>query len=157
MKANEAFLRDAWEAAAELGAVPVVIAGDFNIDPRRSAIVKSAVAAGIWYDAAVSFSMAALTEVQPTCFKNTGSPGTRIDAMMVNSVLAPALQSFTVLDKVNVPTHKAIQLHVRADAYRQMVLQYVKPRVFPVKLWKEIDGAEDEALALEPLLESESE
>eukprot|EP00973_Karenia_brevis_P084599 11740044-Karenia_brevis.AAC.1 len=37
MACNEAFLRDVFEAAAELGDVPIVIAGDFNVCPDASA------------------------------------------------------------------------------------------------------------------------
>ena len=149
---NEELLRDVLEVAAEPGAVPELITGDFNIDPRRSAALRSAVATGLWCDVAASFATASGSDVQPTCFKNIGSPGTRIDAMMANSVLSPAVKDFAILPDVNFPTHRAIQAKLCTDAYSQTVLQYVKPRAFPVKSWLRKEHEEEEALALEALL-----
>jgi len=53
-KATENFLRDVFSAADGLGGVPVVIAGDFNADSARSAVLTSVTASGQWTDLAVA-------------------------------------------------------------------------------------------------------
>eukprot|EP00973_Karenia_brevis_P030467 4200221-Karenia_brevis.AAC.1 len=46
MRKNEALLADAFTAAAELGNVPIMILGDFNVIPERSAVIRTACATG---------------------------------------------------------------------------------------------------------------
>ena len=58
MARNEAFLRDVMEAAAELGNVPILIFGDFNVPPSISCVLQSAINSGRWSDAALSFACA---------------------------------------------------------------------------------------------------
>ena len=45
---NERLLADVLEAAAELGNVPIILAGDINVQPERSARVSNALALGGW-------------------------------------------------------------------------------------------------------------
>ena len=49
---NEDLLRKTLEVAAELGDVPIVMLGDFNVDPSASAVLRSAIESGCWHDAA---------------------------------------------------------------------------------------------------------
>ncbi|CAE8724944.1 unnamed protein product, partial [Polarella glacialis] len=53
MSKNETFLQDVFEAVAELGNVPVLIMGDFNVMPEQSEILQAAISTGAWRDAAV--------------------------------------------------------------------------------------------------------
>jgi len=43
---NETLMPDVFEAAVELGIVPAVVAGDFNVRPERSARISNAIVAG---------------------------------------------------------------------------------------------------------------
>eukprot|EP00973_Karenia_brevis_P066511 9246502-Karenia_brevis.AAC.1 len=51
MQNNEHLLRAVFNVAAELGNVPVIIVGDLNIDPEKSAMVQAALTTGRWVDA----------------------------------------------------------------------------------------------------------
>ena len=59
--------RDALEAAAELGSVPVFIAGDINIDPSRSAALAAATREGGWTDLAAQDAWNRDAEPSATC------------------------------------------------------------------------------------------
>eukprot|EP00973_Karenia_brevis_P059709 8311786-Karenia_brevis.AAC.1 len=66
MAANEQLLVDVLEVAAELGSVPCVICGDFNVEPDMSPTIRNAVLTGRWVDVAAAFG-----NEEKTCFKNT--------------------------------------------------------------------------------------
>eukprot|EP00973_Karenia_brevis_P005510 750105-Karenia_brevis.AAC.1 len=51
MAKNEELLRAVLRCAAELGNVPVIVAGDVNVDPSCSAALCSALASRRWVDA----------------------------------------------------------------------------------------------------------
>eukprot|EP00973_Karenia_brevis_P019982 2742732-Karenia_brevis.AAC.1 len=53
MGQNEAFLGQVFEAAAELGNVPMLVMGDFNVDPCRSPLLRAAMETGRWVDSAL--------------------------------------------------------------------------------------------------------
>eukprot|EP00660_Eupelagonema_oceanica_P019609 gene19609-biopygen7999 len=55
---NEALLHKVFEAAAELGNVPVLITGDVNVPPEESAALRGALQSGRWVDAAATFARA---------------------------------------------------------------------------------------------------
>ena len=53
MSKNEALMAEVFDAAAELGNVPVFICGDFNVLPERSPTIQAALLTGVWRDVAV--------------------------------------------------------------------------------------------------------
>eukprot|EP00973_Karenia_brevis_P052652 7314480-Karenia_brevis.AAC.1 len=118
MASNEALLSKVFAVAAELGPVPVMIAGDFNVDPSGSNVLKLAVSSGMWYDIAVASASASGDRAKPTCFKNAQSEGRRIDAMFCNSTLMPAVQRFKIMQEIAVPTHKALKLDITSEPYK---------------------------------------
>ena len=58
MARNEAFLKEVMEALAELGDVPILILGGFNVPPGISCVLQSAINSGLWLDAALLFAKA---------------------------------------------------------------------------------------------------
>eukprot|EP00664_Eupelagonemidae_sp_cell27_P006452 gene6452-7103_t len=117
MERNEALLRDVLAAAAELGNVPCLIAGDLQVEPERSAALQKAMAAGGWCDAAAEIAQLKGEELKRTCFPRRDSPGRRIDVILRNSVLAPALRGFEVQEEATMPTHRPVSAQLDLAAY----------------------------------------
>ena len=150
---NEAFLKDVFLAAAELGDVPIMIAGDFNVVPERSAMICNAVGTGKWFDVAVEFAKASGITAAPTCHSSTA--GTRIDAIIANVPLLAAAQDFSVLNDTGLPTHSPLVLQLDPRQYRQKICRIVRPAAFAVEAWEAIEQDAEEDLALECLLQNE--
>eukprot|EP00973_Karenia_brevis_P018720 2566937-Karenia_brevis.AAC.1 len=155
MEANEELLEAILAEAAELGPVPVIICGDFNIDPAKSRCLTHAVATGVWHDLAVAAAFASGSSPQATCFPRPTSAGTRIDAMICNSLVLPAVRDFKLLDEINVPTHRALHASIDVQVYGKKVSRICLPRAFPVGEWPEWEESQEEKAALESLLSCE--
>eukprot|EP00973_Karenia_brevis_P036254 5000120-Karenia_brevis.AAC.1 len=66
MAKNEELLADVFNSCAELGNVPVVITGDFNIIPDKSPTVLCATTTGVWVDVQAEVARVAARLTQPT-------------------------------------------------------------------------------------------
>eukprot|EP00973_Karenia_brevis_P095021 12425300-Karenia_brevis.AAC.1 len=93
--------------AAELGDVPIAVVGDFNLEPRDSAIFCTAFSTGRWIDAHLAFSQSRGRLPTATC--NAAADGSRIDAIICNSTLALSLFSVSVLQDTGLPTHRPVK------------------------------------------------
>lgn len=102
---NERLLQDVFETAVELGNVPVMILGDFNVDPSRSATIQNALSTRGWRDVATKIAEATGHPVVATCFKSPS--GTRIDAA-IYTCAAAVVSDFSVLQDSGLPTHRPI-------------------------------------------------
>ena len=98
MTRNDAFLCDVFEAAAELGNVPILIMGDFNVPAHMSGAIASALLTGRWFDVAASTALARGATLANTCFVRDTSVGSRIDLVHANSV---AMDAVTICNTVN--------------------------------------------------------
>ena len=155
MVANEQLLRDVFEVAAELGDVPVIVAGDFNVHLERSSQLTSALATGIWHDAARLLASARGAEPAATCFKNSTSTGTRIDMIFCNESVAASIRDCWVDVDAGLPTHRPVIAELDMKAYEQRVRRVIRPRSFPTAEWAECESEVEEDMALEELLRLE--
>ena len=144
---NEQLLKDVLNAAASLGNVPILICGDFNVEPERSPVLRAALGTGRWLDAAASIAANHGGAPAATCFKNAASPGTRIDVALCNAVAGQALQEFEVLHGVDVKTHRPIIVKFNLDAYRQKAYRLTRPKAFAVDEFEEWPEEEEFRLA----------
>eukprot|EP00660_Eupelagonema_oceanica_P019027 gene19027-biopygen9786 len=149
---NERLLGDVMEASAELGNVPVLVLGDFNITPVGSQVLRSAMAAGGWEDLAVAQAEAVQAEPEPTCFSalahQSGSPGSRIDIAFGNPAVLAAARTVQVLPDTGLQVHRPVQVELDMAAYSQRVCQVHKPLAFPVERWVKWEQEEcDQAAA----------
>ena len=135
-KRNDALLQDALLVAAELGDVPVLVMGDFNIVAEQSATLAAAARTGRWTDLGAAAAAARGEEPPATCFaRGRESQGSRIDYILANHV---ALQAFTSIDLVpdtGIPTHTPIQVLLDLPAFEQHIHRVLRPLAFPVDQW----------------------
>ena len=92
----------------ELGHVPILILGDFNVNPDKSATIQNAMATRGWHDVAVRFADVTGGAAQATCFKSPA--GTRIDAVICNTCATMVVRDFKVIEDSGLPTQKPIQV-----------------------------------------------
>ncbi|CAE8665800.1 unnamed protein product [Polarella glacialis] len=128
-KNNGHLLKLVLRAGAELGNVPIVILGDFNITPEKSLTLCAAFSTGCWLDAALQMSALTGSRPQPTCF---ASPqGTRIDAVLCSAVAAVGLRDLHLVDDTGLPTHVPIQVCLDMPSYSQEVRKQRTSAPFP--------------------------
>ena len=70
---NDNLLRQVLEEVAGLEEVPVLVMGDFNLQPEHSATLRAAEHTGRWFDVAAAFAGAQSTLPAPTCYARTRS------------------------------------------------------------------------------------
>ena len=86
-----------------------------------------------WLDVGSVWSTNSATQAAATCFKNEGSPGTRIDIAMCNCVAAQSLRSFEVVSGSKLRTHRPIVANLDLAACTKTISRVVRPRHFPVE------------------------
>ena len=86
MAHNEALLSQVFAVCAVLGNVPVLLLGDFNVNPEKSSALQRAIDGARWSDACHLCATAQGGSPDPTCFVRATSAGTRIDAIYANSI-----------------------------------------------------------------------
>eukprot|EP01060_Flectonema_neradi_P033034 TRINITY_DN5422_c0_g1_i1.p1 TRINITY_DN5422_c0_g1~~TRINITY_DN5422_c0_g1_i1.p1 ORF type:complete len:296 (+),score=66.09 TRINITY_DN5422_c0_g1_i1:58-945(+) len=113
--------------AAALGDVPVIIAGDFNMDTLESPGIQSAISQGQWIDAAV-----AMGNTSPT--SDAGKATRRIDAILMNRIAATAITSKTEVVVENsdlIPTHSPVIIkNTNMGRYWEKTLKMILPKQF---------------------------
>eukprot|EP00660_Eupelagonema_oceanica_P002110 gene2110-biopygen23759 len=134
-EANEKLLADTLEAAAELGDVPVLILGDFNVRPEDSAALRDAVLAGGWQDLALAQAEALQVEADHTCYPANGGDSSRIDIAFGNGAALAATRGVAVLQDAGFSVHKPVQASLDMDTYAQRVRTVNKPAAFPIEDW----------------------
>ena len=143
MARNEAFLSDVMAAAAELGNVPILILGDFNVPPSISAVLQSALSSGRWFDAALSFACASSEAPANTCFVRETSVGSRIDLAFCNNIAMSAVRRVSTVAGSGIPTHVPLALWLSLSEYGQLVPTVRRPVPFP-KGWQ--DASKDKEI-----------
>ena len=92
---NDILLREAFEWAAELGNVPIVVCGDFNTSVVASPTLTNTVGTQNYWDLAQLECLQKLeVEPMPTCYQQYKSKGSRIDHIFANTFFASSLISF---------------------------------------------------------------
>ena len=86
---------------------------------------------------------------QPTCHTNANTKESRIDFIITNQSLTPAVRSFHVDSDAKFPTHKPIQIRVATSKLRTVTNQLRKPTnfatLFQNKLDQDIAAKQEEA------------
>eukprot|EP00660_Eupelagonema_oceanica_P013371 gene13371-11269_t len=129
---TEALLRGTFEAAAELGEVPVAVCADANMEPGESEAVQAALATGEWFDAAAIVAEARGNVPGLTCHAKNGD--SRVDWILVNRPALAALRDFEQEDS-RCPTHEKLSAQFNLAQFRMMQDEVQRPRAFPVDKW----------------------
>eukprot|EP00664_Eupelagonemidae_sp_cell27_P004876 gene4876-6366_t len=129
---TEELLRGALEAAAELGAVPVVICADANMEPGESEATQAALATGEWFDAAEVAAGMRGEEPEHTCHAPNGD--SRVDWMIMNRPALTALQAYAQ-EQTGCPMHERLSIKLCLEQFEMEQEEAVRPRAFPTEKW----------------------
>ncbi|KAJ9444445.1 Retrovirus-related Pol polyprotein from type-1 retrotransposable element R2 [Diplonema papillatum] len=143
--ATEEILADTLSYAATLGDVPILIAGDFNVEPEESPILNAAVQSGKWVDVGSTWAKQYAQQPAATCMAS--KKGRRIDAIFANSVAAVAISGVNVLTAESIPTHRPVVVRLDLERLEQRYPQLKLPRTFPVADWSAMDPEEEFGMA----------
>ena len=113
--ANAALFAAIVELAA-IGEVPILLAGDFNLEPQNSPKLHAACTNGGWHDIADLFARQNGAPVASSCTARPGAHPRRIDYMLANTVMFGACTEFSVLENTGLPTHKPLSVLLSLDA-----------------------------------------
>lgn len=111
-----------------LGAIPIVVAGDFNTTTSCSPSLQEALSNG-WSDSAELQARSSGTPACDTCFHGTPS---RIDLILTNPVATHALCSVRAF-WTGFATHKAVEATLCLDAFKQCNPTFSIPRAIPTE------------------------
>eukprot|EP01060_Flectonema_neradi_P010365 TRINITY_DN1744_c0_g1_i8.p1 TRINITY_DN1744_c0_g1~~TRINITY_DN1744_c0_g1_i8.p1 ORF type:complete len:1749 (+),score=244.11 TRINITY_DN1744_c0_g1_i8:3140-8386(+) len=124
---TEILIQEMLTEAAALGNVPVLIAGDFNLDTTDSPALQTAAAQGRWLDIGVMLNV-----TEATC--NSGKGLRRIDAILTNHVAATAIDGqtkFSVSENPLIKTHKVVKLErLCLERYNEKTPRLIVPVQF---------------------------
>ena len=132
MLENENFIEQVFLEAESLGSGSVIICGDFNVKVENSHMLASAIASGVWTDAAEMVARATDTQAQPTYFTPQGICS-RIDMCFLNQ---GATRMLTNCEVLAVPTegikrHKPVQIELDFGLKKEFALKVGKIRGLP--------------------------
>ena len=128
MSLNESLLSQVFQVLAVLGNVPVLLAGDFNVNLDSSAVIQTAK----WIDACKTCASAQGAQPDPTCFVRNTSTGTRIDAFLANASSRCLLGEAGVLLDSTLPTHCPIALELKLGSCMKHVVVVKRPKRIPL-------------------------
>ena len=128
---NEAAIRDLLKVAASLGAVPAIVAGDYNADHAASHALHTALEQGGWVDAHLAFAQAQGQKPPPT-FVRTGAEPSRLDAVLLNRTAKLALQDVRLDVTSELPGHRPLCLTFGRAATFQKEPKLQPPQPIPV-------------------------
>ena len=137
---NEAFMAKMFAYLATFGDVPVLIGGDMNIDPVKSAALRAAFSTGRWREAAELQKMIDGLQMQNTCFAHETSVGSRIDSIIVSHGLSQTFRAFQVIEDKQIPVHRILRAEFELSLAQQEGWKYFTPQAFPSKSeWEDPD------------------
>ena len=126
---NEILLREAFEWAAELGNVPIVVCGDFNTSVVASPTLTNTLGTQNYWDLAQLECLQKLeVEPMPTCYQQYKSKGSRIDHIFANTIFASSLISFGCVQGSGLPTHVPLRCDFHTGSTRQKGHRFRIPR-----------------------------
>jgi len=137
---NDAFLRQVFVVAAELGQVPIFIVGDFNITVTASQVLSQALASRNWLDAAASWSRAQGREPACTCYPRLTSRGSRLDLVLANFTAWQGVLQCDIVPDSGLPTHTPVRTVLQSGVYAQRQLRVVRPLAYPVHNWTSLSA-----------------
>ena len=130
MDLNEKLLSEVFREAEPCGPLPIVIMGDFNIDPAYSKVVTDKVV-GTWVDAATIQPSFDGSEPRWT-FSQKGTTS-RIDVCLLNGSAMQLFWDFEQGDheECTIPNHKPQCVNLRLGGRKQFAMKPFEPYAIP--------------------------
>ena len=150
LASNELSLELAFSEANACGDTPVIIIGDFNVEPQMSATIWHQLCTGAWVDVAQAFAEASGVEPQATYHGPRGA-SSRIDLCLINQAAAERVEHFEVLNDelCPIPNHRLQKVTFRTGGAKQRAL---RTRKLPSLPTRDPLSAEDHQALLESVL-----
>ena len=129
-KENEAPMAKAIRRMIEVGDIPCLLIGDFNINPSESNAIASAVEAGIVVD--VGYAARESKEAEATYRRDGPFEGmlqqeshvSRIDGILANIPAANAVKHFALRWDLVVSDHVPLEVHIAGGDFSQNILDH---------------------------------
>ena len=145
---NERLIHLAFIEAASHGDVPVMVAGDMNVQVHESPALQRALASGRWYDVAAELTAGdppATYNAQGVTEYTPAEGSTRIDLIFANSAAMARICAYRPRYGLDCPKHLVQQVDLRVDAYAPMVRIYAPPAEFSLDLERLREQLDDTA------------
>ena len=113
-KKNECLLRMILKLASRLGNAPIILMGDFNIDPQQSSVLEAATNTQLWVDVGKEMAMHGME--QKTFSRdshNFDNMTSRIDIIFANQTAWHKMEKFKTYRGYTCPNHIAVECHIR--------------------------------------------
>ena len=152
---NELLLEALFGLVALIGNAPVLLLGDLNTNAEASVMLGTQLACGAIHDVALECARAANSQPEATCFVHDTSAGSRIDFVLANRVLAPALRSCEVCADSGLPTHKPVKAVFELSCSAQQGMRMKTPK--PFAFYPDPDREADQHIAqavIQPILDN---
>lgn len=141
MQRNEELLEALWMEANSIPEEPVVIMGDFNVDPGRSQVVARNVAEGVWVD--VAAQKAHLLDMEPEdTYHGPQGARSRIDYAILNQAAMQLFEDVELLRDTGCPNHAFIKLTLGHQGRKQTALRCKKPMNLPDAVCAKLEEGE---------------
>ena len=124
-RANQDLFQEVVSLVAAMGAAPVVVCGDFNVDTVSDPVLSQAISRGLLVDAAIHDGLVHHREPEPTCVQ--GETATRIDAILMNTAAASAFKQCRVCSETRIGRHRPLVLELDLQVYQMYVRALVRP------------------------------
>ena len=124
-RANQDLFQEVVSLVAAMGAAPVVVCGDFNVDTVSDPVLSQAISCGLLVDAAIHDGLVHHREPEPTCVQ--GETATRIDAILMNTAAASAFKQCRVCSETRIGRHRPLVLELDLQVYQMYVRALVRP------------------------------
>ena len=126
---------------------PKLICGDLNAQRGCLPILEAMLAEEGWTDIGNDDKATRGNPGQYTCHANAGVKQSRIDFLIANEYLTPAIKAFEVINDANFPTHRPIRIRVATAKLKKVTNQVRKPTnyatMFQEKLEKETKAKQE--------------
>ena len=131
MELNERFLQKIFEESNSNANLPVILLGDFNVEPQYSPTVSYEVNTGNWVD--VGRSCAEVRGEQPKWTFRQGDVTSRIDLCLLNGAAMNLFENFEMWDHAGctIPNHKIQCLTLRLGEGTQSANKVRRPWEIP--------------------------
>jgi hypothetical protein len=127
---------------------PKLIAGDLNGPLEAFPTLMTMLREEGWTDVGADQAKCGGNPCQPTCHTNASSSETRIDYILANELLSPAITACTADRLADYPTHRPIGIQIRTEQLQNTVNENVKPtdftELFEGKVKEEWEAEEEE-------------
>ena len=119
---------------------PKLICGDLNAQRGCLSTLEAMLAEEGWTDIGNDDKATRGNTDQHTCHANAGVKESRIDFIITNEHLTPAVLGFEIIDEADFPTHRPIRMKVASAKLKSVTNQLRRPTNFATLFQEKVDN-----------------